>query len=100
MNVQITSRKFRAKESLKSEIKARLETLEKYNADILDATVILSYIHLKDSIKMVEVNLNVPGKVLNAKEEDDEYLKALTKVISKLERQLKKLKSKRISKTR
>jgi len=100
MNVQITSRKFRAKESLKSDIKARLETLEKYNADILDANVILSYTHLKDSIKMVEVNLNVPGKVFTAKEEDDEYSKALTKVISKLERQLKKLKSKRISKTR
>ncbi|MCP5062869.1 MAG: ribosome-associated translation inhibitor RaiA [Ignavibacteriae bacterium] len=100
MNVQITSRKFRAKETLKSDIKARLETLEKYNADILDASVILSYTHQKDSIKMVEVNLNVPGKVFTAKEEDDEYSKALTKVISKLERQLKKLKSKRISKTR
>lgn len=100
MNVQITSRKFRASETLKNEIKTKLQTLEKYNSDILDASVILSYTHLKDSIKMVEINLNVPGKVFTATEEDDEYSKALTKVITKLEKQLKKLKSKRISKTR
>jgi len=100
MNVQITSRKFRAKESLKTDIKERLKSLEKYNADILDANVILSYTHLKDSIKMVEINLNIPGKILTAKEEDDEYSKALIKVLTKLERQLKKIKSKRISKTR
>ncbi len=100
MNVQITSRKFRASVTLKSEIKTKLATLEKFNSDILDANVILSYTHLKDSIKMVEITLNVPGKVITAKEEDDEYLKALTKVMTKLERQLKKLKSKRISKTR
>jgi len=101
MNVQITSRKFKAKESLKGEINKQLASLEKYNADILDANVILSYTHLKDSIKTVEINLNVPGKVISAKEDDnDEFHKALSKVIVKLEKQLKKLKSKRITKTR
>ncbi len=100
MNVQITSRKFKAKESLKKEIKKQLNSLEKFNADILDANVILSYTHLKDSIKTVEINISVPGKVFSAKEDDDEFSKALTKVINKLEKQLKKLKSKRMAKTR
>lgn len=100
MNVQITSRKFRAKESLKGEINKQLASLEKYNADILDANVILSYTHLKDSIKTVEINLSVPGKIFSAKEDDDEFHKALVKVIAKLEKQLKKLKSKRMTKTR
>ena len=100
MNVQITSRKFKAKESLKNDITEQLQTLNKFNDDILDANVILSYTHQKDSIKTVEINLSVPGKVLTAEETSDEYSKALTKTISKLERQLKTLKSKRISKTR
>jgi len=100
MNVQITSRKFKAKDSLKNEINDQLQTLKKFNDDILDANVILSYIHQKDSIKTVEINLSVPGKVLSAEETSDEYSKALTKTISKLERQLKTLKSKKIAKTR
>ena len=100
MNIQITSRKFKAKESLKSEIKEQLNSLEKFNDDIIDAKVILSYTHLKDSIKTVEINLGVPGNVFSAEENSDEFSKALTKTISKLEKQLKKLKSKRISQTR
>lgn len=100
MNIQITSRKFKAKESLKSEIKKQLSSLTKYNDDILDANVILSYTHQKDSIKTVEINLAVPGKTFTAEETSDEYGKALSKTISKLEKQLKTLKSKRLAKGR
>ncbi|MBK8946485.1 MAG: ribosome-associated translation inhibitor RaiA [Ignavibacteriae bacterium] len=100
MNVKITSRKFKAKDSLKEEITNELKSLEKYNDDILDANVILSYTHNKDSIKTVEININIPGKTLSATETSDEYGKALTLVIQKLIKQLKTLKSKRISKAR
>ena len=100
MNIQITSRKFKAKESLKSTITDQLKSLQKFNDDILDANVILSYTHLKDSIKTVEINLSVPGRVFSAEETSDEFGKALTKTVSKLEKQLKTLKSKRISKSR
>ncbi|MCB0730622.1 MAG: ribosome-associated translation inhibitor RaiA [Ignavibacteriae bacterium] len=100
MNVQITSRKFKAKESLKTEIKEQLKNLEKFNDEILDANVILSYTHLKDSIKTVEITLSVPGKTFTAEDTSDEYGKSLTKVIAKLQKQLKTLKSKRIAKTR
>lgn len=100
MNVQITSRKFKAKESLKKEIKQQLSTLKKFNDDILDANVILSYTHLKDSTKTVEINLAVPGKTFSAEETSEEFSKSLSKTVSKLEKQLRTLKSKRISKTR
>ncbi|MBK7106696.1 MAG: ribosome-associated translation inhibitor RaiA [Ignavibacteriae bacterium] len=100
MNVKITSRKFKAKDSLKEEITNELKSLEKYNDDILDANVILSYTHNKDSIKTVEINLNIPGKTLSATESSEEYGKALILVIQKLIKQLKTLKSKRIAKTR
>lgn len=100
MNVQITSRKFKAKDSLKTQIKEELQRLEKFNDDILDVNVILSYTHLKDSLKTVEINLAVPGKTFSAEETSDEYGKALSKTIIKLEKQLRTLKSKRIAKAR
>jgi len=100
MNIQITSRKFKAKESLKKEIKEQLKTLEKFNDDILDTNVILSYTHLKDSLKTVEINLSVPGKLISAQDTSEAFEISLTKTINKLEKQLKTLKSKRISKVK
>lgn len=100
MNVQITSRKFKAKDSLKTQINEELKKLEKFNTDILDANVILSYTHLKDSLKTVEIILGVPGKTFSAEETSDEYSKALSKTIIKLEKQLRTHKSKRIAKAR
>lgn len=100
MNVQITSRKFKAKDSLKEAITKQLKTLEKFNDDILDANVILSYTHLKGSIKTVEITLSVPGKTFTAEDSSDDFKVALSKTITKLEKQLRTLKSKRISKSR
>jgi len=100
MNIQITSRKFRAKDSLKDYIKKELKSLEKINEDIIDANIILSYTHLKDSIKNVEMQLVVPAKVLTASDESDEFKKSINKVKLKLEKQLKTLKSKRLAKVK
>lgn len=100
MNIQITSRKFRAKDSLKNYIKKELNSLEKINEDIIDANIILSYTHLKDSIKNVELQIKVPGKVLTASDESDEFKKSINKVKLKIEKQLKTLKSKRLARVK
>lgn len=100
MNIQITSRKFRAKDSLKDYIKKELNSLEKINEDIIDANIILSYTHLKDSIKNVELQIKVPGKVLTASDESDEFKKSINKVKLKIEKQLKTLKSKRLARVK
>lgn len=100
MNIQITSRKFRAKDSLKDYIKKELNSLEKINEDIIDANIILSYTHLKDSIKNVEIQIKVPGKVLTASDESDEFKKSINKVKLKIEKQLKTLKSKRLARVK
>lgn len=97
MNITITARKFRAKDSLKDFISSKLTSLEKYNNDIMDANVILSYIHNKDSIKSAEVILQVPGKVISATEESEEFTKSIDLVMDKLSRQLKKYKTKRLA---
>lgn len=100
MNINITSRKFKAKDSLKEEIIKQLQSLQKYNDDILDANVVLSYTHLEDSIKEVEISLAIPGNVLVANESSDDYGKALSKTTDKLKKQLKTLKSKRLARTK
>ncbi|NLT49986.1 MAG: ribosome-associated translation inhibitor RaiA [Ignavibacteria bacterium] len=100
MKVQITSRKFRAKESLKDFIKEEVSRLTKFYDDILEAKVILSFMHSTESIKTAEIILSVPGSVLNVSEESEDFNKSVSLAISKLEKQLKKLKSKKISKER
>lgn len=100
MNIQITSRKFRAKDSLNNFIKDELNRLKKFNADIMDANVILSFQHNTNSIKAAEITLHVPGKVFKAEEESDDFRKSVSSATQKLERQLKKLKTKRLAKSR
>ena len=95
MNVSITSRKFKARDTLKEYIQAEVSSLEKYNDSILNAFVILSYQNNKDSIKTAEIILQIPGKTLTAAEASDDYKKSINASIEKLSRQLRKLKTKR-----
>jgi len=97
MNIQITSRKFRAKDSLKEYIKKEIESMEKFHDEILEANVILSFQNFKDSIKTAEIVIKVPGKVLTVSESSDDFKKSINEVITKLTRQLKKEKTKKIS---
>ncbi len=100
MNVSITSRKFKARDVLKEFIVAEVKSLEKYNDRILHADVILSYQNTRDSIKIAEIIVQVPGQTLTATEQSDEYQKAVSAAIEKLSRQLTKLKSKKTTRIR
>ena len=98
MNIHITSRKFKAKETLKEFINKEVKSLEKYNEKILDVNVVLSYTHVKDSIKTAEIIVKIPGKTLNVSEDSEDFAKSINIALDKLKRQLKKEKSKRNSK--
>jgi putative sigma-54 modulation protein len=100
MNIQITSRKFRAKQSLKDFINRKVKSLEKFSDDILDVNVILSYRNLNNSIKNAELILQVPGKTLKVTEESEDFSKSVDIAVNKLERQLKRFKTKKIDKKR
>lgn len=93
MNISITSRKFKAHDSLKDFIKDEVSVLKKYNDDIIKADVILSY--SKDIIKNTEIIVKVPGQTLTAMENSDDFKKSTAASVQKLIRQLKKLKTKR-----
>jgi putative sigma-54 modulation protein len=100
MNIQITARKFKAHDTLKEFIKDEISSLEKFNDDIISADVILSYQNNSNSIKKVEVVLNIPGQTLNAADQTEDFKTAVVSVTEKLRRQLETIKSKRVSKTR
>jgi putative sigma-54 modulation protein len=100
MNISITARKFRARQTLKDFISSEVKGLKKYNDDILSAVVILSYMNSKDSIKSAEIILQVPGQTLSANVDSDDFEKSVSSSIEKLSRQLKKLKTKRVLKLR
>jgi ribosome hibernation promoting factor len=98
MNINITSRKFKAKDSLKEFITDEINSLEKFHDGILDVDVILSYIHEKNSIKTAEIIVKITGKTLNVSEDSEEFTKSINIGIDKLKRVLKKEKQKRMSK--
>lgn len=98
MNINITSRKFKAKETLKEFINEEIKSLEKFHDGILDIDVILSYIHEKDSIKTAELIVNIPGKSLTISEDSEDFEKSVSASVDKMKRLLKKEKSKKISK--
>ena len=100
MNIQITARKFKAHDTLKEYIKDEISLLEKFNDDIISADVILSFQNNSNSIKKVEVVLNIPGQTLNAADQTEDFKTATVSVTEKLRRQLETVKSKRASKTR
>jgi len=100
MNVKITARKFKARETLKDHVNAEVKSLLKFNGDILNADVILSYQNSYDSVKKAEISLHIPGQTLLATEESDEFTKSVTAATDKLSRQLKTLKSKRKSRVK
>lgn len=97
MNIKITSRKFRAKDSLKDFIKSEMKGLERYNDQILDADVILSFTHVTDSIKTAEIIVTIPGKTISVTHSSEEFEKSVSASIGKIVRQLTKVKTKRIA---
>lgn len=100
MNISITARKFKARDSLKAFITDEVSSLKKYNDDILKADIILSYQNSKDSRKISEISLHVPGQILVAQDEADEFEKSVSSSVEKLRRQLETLKSKRATRTK
>jgi ribosomal subunit interface protein len=95
MKVKITARKFKARDALKDYIQGELEALTKISDDILDIEVILSYQNNKDSVKIAEIILKVPGQTLTMVEESEEFEISVKSAVNKLVRQLQKIKEKK-----
>jgi putative sigma-54 modulation protein len=95
MNVSITARKFKAHETLKQFVKDEVSMLNKYNDDILSADVKLSFQNPTNSIKTADITVTIPGQILNATNQSEDFKKSVTASVEKLIKQLKTIKSKR-----
>ncbi|MEI7812293.1 MAG: ribosome-associated translation inhibitor RaiA [Ignavibacteria bacterium] len=100
MNIQITSRKFKAKEPLKNFIHAELNSLAKLNSDIQGADVILSFENVVEETKIAEIILQIPGKTCTAKEASEDFGKSIALAVQKIEKQLIKIKSRKVDNKR
>ncbi len=100
MKVNITARKFKAHSTLKDFINSEVASLSKFNDEILDVNVILSFQNSSNSVKTAEIILKVPGQILTATESSDDFKKSISSVVQKLSRQLEKLKSKRAARVK
>ncbi len=94
MEIHITARHFKAHETLREYATNAVERLERYYDGIIRAEIIFSYERSHNSLKDVEVLLTVYGAVLKAYDQADDYIKALDNTMEKVERQLKRYKSK------
>lgn len=100
MNVKITARKFKAHSTLKDFINSEVDSLNKFNDNILDVNVILSFQNANNSVKTVEMILKVPGQILTATESSDDFKKSSAGAVEKLSSQLKKIKTKRTARAK
>ncbi len=90
MRINITARRFRLSEKIKKHTENEISRLKKYFDGILEADVILSW-EKKDRI--AEINIQVYGTVLSAHERSENMIKSIDLAVEKMERQIKKYKS-------
>lgn len=94
IKVNITSRHFKAHETIQNYIKSEIESLNKYHVDILHADVVLSFEKAVNSVKQCEIIIKLRDKIITAKESNDDYIKSIDKAIDKIETQIVKYKGK------
>jgi len=101
MKVQFYAKNVEIPARLKADIEDRLQGIKKYkgSVSVLNVQVDISrdQHHRKGDVYRVEVNADLPGKLLRAVETGGDILAALDAVAKKLERQARDVKEKSIS---
>ena len=98
MNKQLYGKNTEITDPLKVYIEERLDHLEHMNSEIMAARVDISrdQHHKKGDIFRVEINLNLPGKLLRVVETRPDAREAVDLVHDRLSRQLRDLKNKKL----
>ena len=102
MNIQYYAKKIKLSDEMKDLIAEKLEGLKKYKGklNLLDVRVDISrdQHHKKGDVFRVEINVDLPKKVLRVVEEAADVYTALDLVVKKLERQARDAKERLVSK--
>ncbi len=100
MNTTVTSRHFKAHETLVDYAKEAAEKLDRYYDGILKCEVKLSYHKAQNSVKAAEIILTVYRQKITGAAESEEYEKSIDAAVVKVLAQLKKYKEKLHAKDR
>ncbi len=104
MNIQYYAKKVELTAELKELIAEKLESLKKYKGKLklLDVRVDLSrdQHHKKGDVFRVEINVDLPGKVLRVVDIAGDVYSAVDLVVKKLERQARDAKERLVSKSK
>ena len=92
MEILIRGNKLEVTDSMKSYVKEKLSKLDKYLVDQTAKATVLVKIH--NYLQKVEVTIPLKTLILRAEEEQEDFYAAVDLVINKLERQIRKNKSK------
>lgn len=88
MKVQITARHFHASPQLHDNLKDAIDRLERFNATLSSAHVILDA--QNDGVRRAEIVVKIAEKQVHAHAQELNMHKAIDAMLEKLERQLKK----------
>ncbi|MBI5464963.1 MAG: ribosome-associated translation inhibitor RaiA [Ignavibacteriales bacterium] len=100
MNIIVTSRHFKAHESLNEYAERSVNDLASVYNGIVRAEVILSFEKARNSVKVAEINLKVYGTIITAVAKSDDFFKSIEGASAKVLVQLKKYKDKLHKKNR
>ena len=100
MNIyRLIGRNIELTEAMKTYAEEKLEKLDRFSDQIVDANVVMSYNErINGEPAKVEVQVNVPNGVVRAEERGLDHYAAIDLVVDKLERQLKKYKGRSLAK--
>jgi putative sigma-54 modulation protein len=94
MNLSITGHHLEVTPALREYVKSKLDRVIRHFDQVIDVTVLLSVAKLQQK---AEVNLHVPGRDMFAESTQADLYAAIDTVVDKLDRQVLKHKTKRLS---
>lgn len=98
MKTTFTARHFDPSDDLHAFAEDIVQKLDQYYDRILTCDIILEPVANEEYPQQAELNVKVPQKLINAKEQGDSYEQALHQVVDNATRQLKKYKQKTLHK--
>ncbi len=97
MKTTFTARHFDASKDLHQYAEEAVQKLDQFYDRIIACDIILEPVPDDEDPQQAEINLKVPQKLINAKEQAPTYEQAINLVVDNIARQLKKYKNKRFA---
>lgn len=94
MKTTFTARHFDASKELHAYAEDAVQKLDQFYDRIITCDIILQPVPDNENPQQAELNVKVPQKLINAKEQAATYEKAINEVVENVSRQLKKYKDK------